>query len=247
MFKILITGGSGDLGCELVNVLGQRNVIYCPTHDEMDVTSIDRVFDTVESTNPDYIVHTAAMIDARKCEEDWKRAREINVTGTYNMAIAADMCGAKLIHVSSTCVFDGENAPFTEFSKPSPKNWYALTKFAAETAVQAVSNKFLIVRTNFVARKPWKYPSAFTDRFGTYLFADDVAYGISTVMQMKGIVHVCGEDRISMYDLAKMVSPDVKPMTLQDYQGPPLSRDMSLESVRIDPFKLGSANDILKS
>jgi dTDP-4-dehydrorhamnose reductase len=145
-----------------------------------------------------------------------------------------------MIHISTACVFDGEHSPFVESSKPGPKNMYALTKYAAEQVVKNVNPRHLIIRTNFVPREKWKYPKAFTDRFGTYLFADDVAKAINEVIisGIEGTVHICGSERMSMYELAKITTAGVQPMTLKDYDGPPLTRDMSLSSERIEPFKL---------
>ena len=92
-----------------------------------------------------------------------------------------------------------------------------------------------------MARKKWKYPRAFVDRFGTYLFADDVALAIKYVISRKltGVVHVCGEEKMSMFELAKITTPTVKPMTMADYHGVPLTVDMSLASIRLKPFKIG--------
>jgi dTDP-4-dehydrorhamnose reductase len=91
-----------------------------------------------------------------------------------------------------------------------------------------------------VAREKWSYSRAFIDRYGTYLFTDDVALAIKsyTLNRLTGIVHVCGEEVLSMYELAKIISPEVEPMTISDYNGPPLTINMTLRSIRIPPFKL---------
>lgn len=130
---------------------------------------------------------------------------------------------------------------------PYPKNFYSLTKLMGELVVQESKlKKWLIIRTNFVPKTPWPYPKAFTDRFGTYLFADDVAGGIRELIQAKmtGIVHLCGNKKMSMYELAKTLSPKVQPITLEDYQGPPLTVDMSLTTKRWKKYKISrkSAN-----
>ena len=64
------------------------------------------------------------------------------------------------------------------------KNFYALTKLIAEHEVNKLPNH-IIIRTNFVPKKTWPYPKAFTDRYGTYLFADQVAQGIQDVQKEK--------------------------------------------------------------
>ncbi len=100
----------------------------------------------------------------------------------------------------------------------------------------------LIRRTKFVVTKNWPYPKAFTDRFGTYLFADGVAKGIEDVQKenLRGIVHIVGEKKISVYELAKMTTPDVQPMTIKDYSGPKLTMDMSLDTECWKKYKLSS-------
>jgi dTDP-4-dehydrorhamnose reductase len=97
----------------------------------------------------------------------------------------------------------------------------------------------LIIRANFVPREKWKYERAFIDRFGTYLFADDLALAIGDVIskRLTGIVHVAGKEKLSMFELARLTTPNIKSMTLKDVDLP-LPRDMSLRSVRIKPYEL---------
>ena len=55
--------------------------------------------------------------------------------------------------------------------------------------------------------------------------------------KMEGIVHITGEEKMSMYELAKITTPDIGKITLKDVDVP-LSRDMSLSSIRLKPLKL---------
>jgi dTDP-4-dehydrorhamnose reductase len=231
--NVLITGGSGKLGKELKKLFPAA---LTPTHAELDITKLISITEYVSAHDVDLIIHTAAMTDVRKCEEDRTAALSVNVDGTKNIVLAADSVGAKVIYISTACVFNGETAPFDEGSIPEPKNWYAATKLRAEEFVTYPKN--LIIRTNFVAFEPWPYPAAFTDRYGTYLFAHDVAAAIYKLRNKTGIIHVCGQDTLSMYNLAKLTSPNVKPMTMEDYTGPTLTRDMRLTSKVIKPFKI---------
>jgi dTDP-4-dehydrorhamnose reductase len=234
--KILITGGSGKLGAELQKVFpGAR----APSHYIMNILDTDQVDNIFDYLQPELVIHTAAMTDVRKCESDWQLANQVNVRGTCNIVNAANWIGAKLIYISTACVFDGENAPYDEGSKPMPKNYYAITKYVAENLVEQFSEDYLIIRTNFVANEPWPYPKAFTDRYGSYLFAGDVAHAIKELLDYEGIVHVCGDKKMSMYDLAKLTTNWVLPTTLDEYDGPPLTRDMTLTSKVIKPFKIG--------
>jgi len=121
------------------------------------------------------------------------------------------------------------------------KNTNSLTKLLSEfIVIYSELKKWLIIRTNFVARERWPYPEAFIDRFGTYLFADEVAQAIKDLIEkgLTGIVHVHGNEKLFMYELAKITTPDIQPMTLNEYSGPPLTIDMSLRSIRIKPYQL---------
>ena len=235
--RVLITGGTGKLGKELCRVFSDS---IAPSRKEMDITNRERISSIFLTQQIDLVIHTAALTDIRRCEEDWKKAEEVNIHGTWNIIELCKIHGVKFVYISTACVFDGENAPFSEDSKPSPKNFYSLTKFTAEQLIRCILTNYVIIRTNFVARESWNYPKAFTDRYGTYLFADDLARGIFSVIQRDicGVVHVCGSERMSMFELAKITTPDIEPMTMEDYYGPPLTRDMSLSSVRIEAFTI---------
>jgi dTDP-4-dehydrorhamnose reductase len=237
--KVLITGGTGRLGRELVKVFPQS---LHPTRQELGIKDKSQVDNYISEKKPDVIIHTAAVTSVPYCEENRKEAHETNVGGTENLLDAClnhdpDSC---LVLISTACVFRGDVGNYVETDLPYPKNYYALTKLLAECAVKYSGLRFLILRTNFVACEKWPYPKAFTDRYGTYLFASDVALAVKSVVEQKlsGIVHVCGDKKMSMFELAKITTPNVEPMTLSEYHGVPLTVDMSLSSIRIKPFKI---------
>jgi dTDP-4-dehydrorhamnose reductase len=239
MDRVLITGGSGKLGAELIKVF--PGALH-PTRQELDVRVKASVDKYVAKEKPDVVIHTVALTGVPFCEENRKEAYETNVTGTENLVNACLMHNAKcyFVQISTACVFRGDVGNYVETDLPYPKNYYSLTKLLAEFVVKCPGLKSIIIRTNFVAREKWSYPRAFVDRYGTYLFASDVAAAVKSVVQQKltGIVHVRGEEKMSMYELAKITTPDVKPMTLAEYQGVPLTVDMTLSSVRLRPFKI---------
>ncbi len=238
--KILITGGSGALGESLKTVFEDT---FFPTHAEMDITDSESVKKTILSYKPDILIHTAALVGIRECEDNKKKAWSTNVEGTQNIINSLKELdnNCYLIYVSTACVFAGENEKYyTEDDIPSPKNYYSLTKLCGEIIVRQYGNT-CIIRTNFVPKEQWKYPKAFVDRFGTYLFSDGVAKGISDVCKKKenGIVHIVGDKRISMYELALLAgSKNIGKMALNDYNGPPLTVDMSLSTKRWKKYKI---------
>ncbi|OGD48226.1 dTDP-4-dehydrorhamnose reductase [Candidatus Bathyarchaeota archaeon RBG_13_46_16b] len=237
--KVLITGGSGKLGKELVKIFPES---LHPTRQELELKVKVQVDNYISEKKPDVIIHTGAVTSIPFCEENRKEAYETNVAGTENLVNACIDHSAKcyFVLISTACVFRGDVGDYVETDLPYPKNYYALTKLLAEFVVKRSGLKFLIIRTNFVARMKWPYPRAFVDRYGTYLFASDVASAVKSVIQQKltGIVHVRGEEKMSMFELAKITTPTIEPMTLAEYHGVPLTVDMSLSSVRLKPFKI---------
>lgn len=240
---ILITGGNGKLGTALKKVFADA---LTPTHKEFDITDRDSVFKFIKMSRPEKIIHAAALTGVRQCEENKKLAWETNVRGTENLV---DVClkfnpNTQFLYISTACVFDGERGMFTENDIPAPKNYYSLTKLLGELVVKKLPN-YLIVRTNFVAKEKWPYPKAFIDRYGTYLFADGVAKGIKDVLDEKltGIVHIVGNKKMSMFELAEITTKSVQPMTLKEYSGPPLTIDMTLDTMRWKKYKISKVKN----
>jgi dTDP-4-dehydrorhamnose reductase len=235
---VLITGGTGSLGIELQKVFTEN---ISPKHEELDVTNKEQITNFFNQNEIDTVIHTAAITKIRKCEEDKQLAWNVNVEGTKNLIdeVIRLKLNINFVYVSTACVFDGHSGMYTEKSIPYPENFYSLTKFLGEFEVNRLPNP-IIIRTNFVPKKPWPYEKAFTDRFGTYLFADQVANGINDVIKenMNGIVHVVGDKKMSVFELAKMTTPEIEPMTIDDYSGPPLTMDMSLDSLKFKKYQI---------
>lgn len=227
---ILITGVTGSLGSELKKIIPDS---FSPTHKELDICDLTSVKTIFNNHKINAVIHTAALTTVRGCEENKSLAMQINVEGTRNLINEFKNSNpkGKFIFISTACVFDGHSGMYDEYSIPYPENFYSLTKLLGEYIVSFFDNS-LIIRTNFIARKKWPYPRAFTDRFGTYLFANQVAQGIKDVFDenLSGVVHIVGNQKISMFELAKLTTPDIQPMTINDYSGPTLTIDMSLES-----------------
>jgi dTDP-4-dehydrorhamnose reductase len=237
---VLITGGSGALGIELQKIF-PKNI--SPTHKELDITNKEQVKKIFQQNEIDTIIHTAAITKIRICEENKSLAWSVNVQGTKNLIEEINNLESNInfVYVSTACVFDGHIGMYTEKSIPYPENFYSLTKLLGEFEVNRLPNT-TIIRTNFVPRKPWPYEKAFTDRFGTYLFADQVANGIQEVINEKftGIVHIVGDKKMSLFELAQITTPGIEPMTINEYSGPPLTMDMSLDTERLKKYKISN-------
>ena len=227
---LLLTGVTGTLGSELKKLFPEA---ISPPHSEFNICDKLKVDEFFKNNHIDLVIHTAALTTVRGCEENKTLAAEINIEGTKNLVegLFNSNPDGYFVYISTACVFDGRSGMRNEDELPHPTNFYSSTKLLGEHEIKKL-NKSLVVRTNFTGRKKWPYPKAFTDRFGTYLFSDQVAKGIKEVIEynLEGIVHIVGEKRISMFELAKYTTPDIQPMTINEYSGPNLTIDMSLDT-----------------
>lgn len=234
---IVITGGTGRLGQALIREFPSA---LAPNRGELELRDGRSVDEFCDRIQPSLLIHSAAMTDVRRAQQDRETCWNVNVLGTERLveALRRRAPSCYFAYVSTACVFDGEQGNRGEEDTPNPKNFYAFTKLVGEYVARRMDRN-LVLRTNFVAREPWPYPRAFTDRFGTYLYADDVARAIRCLVEQEttGLVHVAGSQRMSMYELAKRTTPDVGTMTMADVNIP-LTVDMTLRSIRIPHFAI---------
>ena len=230
---ILVTGANGRLGREIVK--GMPGVL-APTQTELDIENSEMV-ESFFQRHRDVrgIVHSAALTSTDWCERDPNKAFRTNTYGTFNLSYWSTkfLPKCRFLFVS-TCVFDGQQGNYLENHRPSPINVYQATKVAAEGIILSMLQDSVVVRTNFVARDKWPYPSAFADRFANYLFVDQVAMAVKEIFNsdLIGILHIAGTKKMSMYEAARLVSPGVSKCSMNDYTGPDLPRDMSVASSR---------------
>ena len=242
--KVLITGGHGKLGSEVAKLYPDALV---PTHKELDITDWQSVSDYFSNFQIDLVIHLAALITIPACEKNKELAWNTNVEGTKNLSLALSVnsLNGLLVYMSTPCIFDGKNAPYHEYSRPYPQNFYGFTKYLGEREVKKRQDH-LIIRSNFVAYEPWPHPKAFSDRYSNYLFAHDLAKGIKETIdgvlydsdRRNRTYHVVGDKKLSMYELAKLCpnSNNVEPFTLKEYyeanpDADKLTENMCLETI----------------
>lgn len=155
MKKILVTGCNGQLGRAIRNVYEQDDVTFVNTDVmesegvvALDITKIEQVMSLVLSEKPDVIINCAAHTNVDGCEKEWDLAYQINAIGPRNLSIAANAVDAKMIHVSTDYVFEGNGTvPYTEFDAPNPVSAYGKTKLEGEKFVKEFAKKYFIFRT----------------------------------------------------------------------------------------------------
>ncbi|MBE5870295.1 MAG: dTDP-4-dehydrorhamnose reductase [Lachnospiraceae bacterium] len=156
MKKIIVTGCNGQLGRAINQVyagksdyeLVNTDVIEGDGITSLNITDVDQVLDFARQVKPYAIINCAAHTNVDKCETDVDNAYRINAIGPRNLSIAATETGAKLIHVSTDYVFEGNDPnPRTEFDKVNPISMYGRTKLAGEEFVKQFAKDYFIIRT----------------------------------------------------------------------------------------------------
>lgn len=155
MKKILVTGCNGQLGRAVRKEYAGEEVTFINTDVTegegvlaLDITDVDAVMELVRREKPDVIINCAAHTNVDLCEKQWDSAYRINAIGPRNLSIAATAVGAKMIHVSTDYVFEGNGTrPYTEFDAPNPISAYGKTKLEGERFVQAFADRYFILRT----------------------------------------------------------------------------------------------------
>ncbi len=243
MKRILITGASGLVGLNLaLNATqaqraqdGSKYKVYGVVNrqilrtDEFTVIQTDLLAtgaleDLLEQTRPDWVIHCAALAELEACEADPEKARQLNSILPGKLAGYVARGGARLIHVSTDAVFDGQRGDYTEADTPNPLSIYARTKLEGEQAVFEANPEAIIARVNlfgwslkgkrslgeffFNQLSGGKQVMGFTDVFFCPLLANDLAAIFVQMLEkdLHGLYHVVSSDCTSKYDFGVQIA-----------------------------------------
>lgn len=221
--KILLLGCQGQVGQELQTTLSRLGSLTAWSRDNIDLADTETIFDTVVAQQPDVIVNAAAYTAVDQAENEPQLAQQINAIAPGKLALAAESCGAKLIHISTDYVFDGQqNRPYLPDVKPKPLGVYGQSKRDGELAVQLATQRYAILRTAWVYGAKGKGNFVKTmlrlgaerdqlgvvyDQVGTPTWAYDIAEAITALIpklaeETYGIYHYTNSGAVSWYDFA---------------------------------------------
>jgi dTDP-4-dehydrorhamnose reductase len=224
MQRILLLGGTGILGLEVLRLLQNNNLEYvAPTSTDLDIRDKDQLSRFVSDFKPAWIINCAAWTDVDGAESSFGEARALNAIAVENLGIAADLFDCKVVHISTDYVFNGESSePYLETSHVQPLNKYGESKLEGERALLAVFPAAYVIRTswlygisgkNFVKTivgKALRSEEArvVDDQVGSPTSARDLAIGVFSILKNQpepGIYNYSNRASCSWFELAKEI------------------------------------------
>jgi dTDP-4-dehydrorhamnose reductase len=166
--RILILGASGLIGHKLWEVLGRRfDDVHCAlhgsraplakfelfngsnVHEHFAVEDWTTVATLLEKVKPNVVLNCAGITKRRPVVNDAIHAISVNALTPHLLARWAGENGARIIHFSTDCVFDGKDGPYTEQSPTTGKDAYGQTKALGEIRY----DHCLTIRSSFIGRE----------------------------------------------------------------------------------------------
>ena len=164
--KILLTGGSGFLGGNIIREAdSDSEIISVDTREQsytqrnlisvvQDLTDQPGLIRVLEEHKPDTIIHAAAISDIDFCEANKDIAEKVNIDVTRTIADYCKKHDIKMIQFSSDSVFDGKKGGYVEEDKPLPLHYYGKTKLAGEIIVSEGLRRWNIIRPSLIMGLP---------------------------------------------------------------------------------------------
>ncbi len=216
--RLLVTGGCGYLGRELVRRAGERGLAVRATWWRREPSGPaewvradvrDEAAMLAAAAGCDAVVHTAYVQGG----EEWST----NVDGSAAVARAAR--GARLVHLSSDLVFSGTRGRYREADEPAPVNAYGRSKAEAERLVASLHPEATIGRTSLLYGGAEPGPQERLAREGTRFFVDEIRSPVhvgdlaEVVLELieldhAGPLHLGGADDVTRYDFALLLGAD---------------------------------------
>jgi len=226
--RILIIGANGLIGQAVAREMGSmsswqgtyyrrpvRGYLYC------DITDPDSLDDIFKQVKPACVIHCAQLAGGVDFyEKNPELAKKFHFEGTVNLSRECLKHGAKLIFISSECVFDGKKEFYNETDTPNPVNIYGKYKAESERWISRHLKDYLIIRTMSVfgwdplTETPNAVMKAYFSitkaqkcivqafRWGTPTYVKDLAKAILELSDSSasGIFHIAGKTFINRYE-----------------------------------------------
>jgi len=211
--KVLILGSAGLMGHQVHNYLKDNsdfnlsNISYRRKLNKETILldairSEQNFFDQIRRINPNYIVNCIGVLIS-EAKQDSERAISLNAHLPHKLAKLANMMNAKLIHMSTDCVFSGnKKSPYLETDEKDGKDTYAKTKALGEV----ISENHLTIRTSVVGPEIINGSEElfhwFMNQSGVIEgFTKAIWSGVTTIELAKAIKWFINNNTIGLYQL----------------------------------------------
>ncbi|WP_447979726.1 dTDP-4-dehydrorhamnose reductase [Candidatus Nitrospira bockiana] len=149
MTRYLLIGSRGQLGSDLSKAFHGRGELVTWDHNEMDICETAKVRQGLEAVKPSVVINTAAFHKTDVCEQEYRRAFEVNGYAVGELARVCQAIGAKIVHFSTDYVFSGNSKrPLLETDATDPINAYGCSKRVGESLIEAWTSRYLIFRVS---------------------------------------------------------------------------------------------------
>jgi len=224
--RIVVIGSTGQLGTDLMKVLGTDHEVIGLTHSDIEATDYNSCL-ILKKFDPDVIINTAAFHKTDLCEDEPLKTFSVNALGAKNVAVISKEIDAACVFISTDYVFDGtKNEPYTEDDVPNPINTYGISKLAGELYTRW-NPKHYVVRVaslfgvagasgkggNFVETMIKKAKSGevirvVDDMWMSPTYTRDAATAIKKILELElpfGVYHVTNQGFCTWFQFAKEI------------------------------------------
>jgi len=234
---IWLIGNKGMLGQEVEKLFKRKRLSYLASDKEVDITNYPILQEFTKNIKLAWIINCSGYTDVDKAEKEIEKAFLINRDGVRNILKIATEKQAKLIHISTDYVFNGEKdmtLSYTEDEKTEPINVYGESKLAGEREIKETLKKYFILRTawlygrgekNFVSTiltlfKEKEEIKMVSDQWGSPTYTVDLAEVILKMINNDsdkfGIYHFTNEGLTNWYELAREIYRKSKKLGIID-------------------------------
>jgi dTDP-4-dehydrorhamnose reductase len=221
---IWLVGSRGMLGQDVVRCLDELRLTHVDSDLDCDITDPMAVHRFAAGHHITWIVNCSAYTAVDKAEDEEERAEAVNAVGPANLGRMASELGARIIHISTDYVFDGNaSSPYLEDALPAPRGAYGRTKKKGEKLLAEATREHFIVRTAWiygVHGKNFVYTmlklmnernevQVVNDQRGSPTYTRDLVGALCTIIQKDsqafGIYHYTNEGETTWFDFARAI------------------------------------------
>lgn len=234
---IWLIGNKGMLGQDVEKLLKRKRLSYLASDKEVDITNYTILQEFTKNIELSWIINCSGYTDVDKAEEEKEKVFLINRDGVRNISKIALKKQAKLVHISTDYIFNGEkdtHLSYTEDDKIGPINQYGESKLAGEREIKRTLKKYFIIRTawlygiggkNFVSTmlklfKEKEEIKVVSDQWGSPTYTVDLAVVILKMINNNsdkfGIYHFTNEGVTNWYEFAREIYRKSKKLGIID-------------------------------